>query len=376
MTVLNTISFGGQNAGNGQWNATFDTQNALFLKVFGGEVFAAYEKYSVTNGKHRIRQIQSGKSAQFPFTGRTTARRFKPGSDILVDDAQAVGGGTGADATTPKLLGHIKASEKVINIDDLLIASCFIDDLDLAKSHYDYRGPFSRELGRALAHEFDLNVLKACTISALANTGASDPFQSSTKIDITGNGTDDATAQPSTVTTAQIIGAAFDASQAMDEKYVPEEERYMFVRPDVYYKLVEDTGTPGQGTAILHRDYGNEGNGNTKDGFVIKVAGMTVVKTPHLPRTDTAYDADGDGAGASVKKNPGENNDYQDDFRKLTALCWHPEAVGTVKLKDVTMESEYMIQRQGDLMVAKVACGTAGLRPECAVAIMAPANQA
>lgn len=374
MVDISKISFGGQNQGAGTWDSTFANQNALFLKVFGGEVFASYERYSVTNGKHRMRQISSGKSAQFPFTGRTTARRFKPGADILVDDAQDIGRGQGVGPLEQKLLGHIKASEKIINIDDLMIASCFIDDLDLAKSHFDYRGPFSRELGRALAHEFDTNVLKACAKHVYANDTAGetggDPFQTSTVIT-----TDTASTQPSDVSSADLITAAFDACQAMDEKYVPEDDRYIFVRPDLYYKLVNDSNNPGQGTGILHRDYGNDGNGNTKDGFVLKVAGMTVVKTPHLPRIDTRYDADGAGAGAGTARNPGENNDYQDDFRRLTALCWHPEAVGTVKLKDITMETEYLIERQGDLMVAKVACGTAGLRPECAVAIQATADQ-
>jgi hypothetical protein len=33
------------------------------------------------------------------------------------------------------------------------------------------------------------------------------------------------------------------------------------------------------------------------------------------------------------------------------------------------MESEYQIERQGTLMVAKMMCGTAPLRPECAVEI-------
>lgn len=368
--VLSTISFGGQASGNGEWNATHATQNALFLKVFGGEVYSSFEKYSVTTGKHRMRSISSGKSAQFPFTGRTTAQRFKPGSDILADDAQSRGAGAATTKTTAKLLGHIKANEKIIKIDDLLISSCFIDDLDLAKSHYDYRGPFSRELGRALAHEFDTNVLKAAALHCAGNTSDSDPFVKGTVV-----ATATGSKKPSEVSSADLIGAIFDAAQAMDEAYVPEDERYVFMRPDCYYKLVEDTATPGQGTAILHRDYGNDGNGNTKDGFVLKCAGMTIVKTPHLPRTDTSYDADGASGGAATAQNPGENNDYQGDFRKLTALCWHPEAVGTVKLKDLTMENEYQIRHQGDLMVAKMACGTGGLRADATVVINATANE-
>lgn len=363
--VLSTVSFGGQKSGDGAWNSTWADQNSMFLRVFGGEVYSSYEKYSVTNGKHRMRSISSGKSAQFPFTGRTTARRFKPGSDILADNAQTVGGGAGVALTTNKLLGHIKTNEKIVKIDDLLISTCFIDDLDLAKSHYDYRGPFSRELGRALAHEFDSNVLKAAALHCINNTGDADPFIGGTIV--THAGAQDA------ATTKQLIDSIFDASQAMDEKYIPEDERYCFLTPRDFYKLIMDTaGTNGNdsGTAILHRDYGNEGNGNLRDGFVLKCAGMTIVKTPHLPAGDTRSDADGTGSGTVYNaQNPGENNDYQGDFSKVQAICWHPEAVGTVKLKELTMESDYQIRHQGDLMVAKMACGTAGLRADATVVI-------
>lgn len=355
--VLNSISFGGQNQGSGAWNSDFDVQNALFLKVFGGEVMAAFEKYTVTSDKHRIRSISSGKSAQFPFTGRTTARRFKPGSDILVDDAQPIGTGQGSAATTPALLGQIKASEKIINIDDLMIATCFIDELDQAKSHYDYRGPFSRELGRALAHEFDTNVLKTALLASALETGSTDPFSQSTVVANAAAG--------ATITSDELVTAIFTAAQSFDEKYVPEDERYVYVRPQEYYALVKDTEN-GNATALLHRDYaGGDGNGSFTEGFVLKCAGMTVVKTPHLPGADTRYDSDGTGAGAGVAQNPGENNDYQSDFSNVVALCMHPEGVGTVKLKDLTMESEYQIRHQGDLMVAKMACGTGSLRPEC-----------
>jgi len=360
--VLNSISFGGQNQGSGAWSGTFETQNALFLKVFGGEVMAAFEKYTVTSDKHRIRSISSGKSAQFPFTGRTTARRFKPGSDILVDDAQSIGAGAGQALVTPKLLGQIKASEKVINIDDLLIATCFIDELDQAKSHYDYRGPFSRELGRALAFEFDTNVLKTALKSAADSTALTDPFATSQHL------TD--AAEAGTITSAELLDAIYTAAKGFDERYVPEDGRFVFVRPQEYYALVKDTAS-GNGTALLHRDYaGGESNGSFTEGFVLKAAGMTVVKTPHLPNGDTRYDTDGAGGGTTyLDANPGENNDYQDNYANVVALCMHPEAVGTVKLKDLTMESEYQIRHQGDLMVAKMACGTGALRPECVARI-------
>ncbi len=43
-----------------------DTSDAtgLFLKVFGGEVFAAFTETVITMDKHFVREINSGKSAQ------------------------------------------------------------------------------------------------------------------------------------------------------------------------------------------------------------------------------------------------------------------------------------------------------------------------
>lgn len=37
---------------------------ALFLKVFGGEVLAAFAEVNVANSRHLVRTIEHGKSAQ------------------------------------------------------------------------------------------------------------------------------------------------------------------------------------------------------------------------------------------------------------------------------------------------------------------------
>tara|TARA_S200002703_G_scaffold27590_1_gene23599 strand:+ start:659 stop:850 length:192 start_codon:yes stop_codon:yes gene_type:complete len=44
------------------------TADALFLKVFAGEVLSSFEKTTVTAGRHMVRSISSGKSAQFPVS--------------------------------------------------------------------------------------------------------------------------------------------------------------------------------------------------------------------------------------------------------------------------------------------------------------------
>jgi hypothetical protein len=47
----------------------------------------------------------------------------------------------------------------------------------------------------------------------------------------------------------------------------------------------------------------------------------------------------------------------------------HSSAIGTVKLKDLVMESTYDARRLGTLMTARMAMGHGILRPESAISI-------
>ena len=56
---------------------------------------------------------------------------------------------------------------------------------------------------------------------------------------------------------------------------------------------------------------------------------------------------------------------------EVRALVMTQDAVATVKLMDMSVESEYQINRQGTLIVSKYAMGHNVLRPACAVSIHA-----
>src|SRR5210317_2378092 len=86
--------------------------NELFLKKFSGEILQTFEESNVFKALHTVRTIANGKSAQFPVTGIATAAYHTPGQNI-------------ADSTNP-YLSEIKHAEKVITIDDVLLASTFI----------------------------------------------------------------------------------------------------------------------------------------------------------------------------------------------------------------------------------------------------------
>jgi hypothetical protein len=137
----------------GQIN-TAGAVDAIFLKVFGGEVMAIFNRALATEGKVYSRSISSGKSAQFPLTGDVTVGYHTAGTEIV---------GQATDA-----------AEKVITIDDMIYGSVFFDKLSEAKSHYEVRAPYSERLGNKLAVLMDKNNLRAMILSARSSAISND----------------------------------------------------------------------------------------------------------------------------------------------------------------------------------------------------------
>ena len=127
--------------------ANYTQANALFLKVFAGEVLTAFDETNVMKDLHVSRTIASGKSASFPVTGKANAAYHVVGTPLL---------GT-------QTIAH---NEIVVNIDDVLIADTFIANIDEAKNHYDVRSEYSRLLGMALAKQFDVRLLQLAVLAA------------------------------------------------------------------------------------------------------------------------------------------------------------------------------------------------------------------
>jgi len=305
----------------GQVNNT-GTADTLFLKVFAGEVLTSFEQATVTADKHMTRTIANGKSAQFPVMGRSSAAYHTPGAEI-----------TGTD------LNH---AEKVITINDLLLSSHFIANIQEAKNHYDVRSVYSAEMGRALAFQMDKHVLQTMVQAAAATANVGDSGYAAGTI---------ITDADSNTNATSLIGSIFDAAEALDDAYVPSEGRFCFVKPEQYYLLANASNA-------ANADF--KGSGSIASGNMPEIAGIKMIKTPHLPTsnvTGTGVDAGGAGGAQAV------------NAANTTAIIAHTSAVGTVKLMDLAVESEYDIRRQGTLMVAKYAMGHGVLRPEAAVQI-------
>lgn len=301
----------------GQVNGAGDA-DALFLKLYSGEVLTSFEQAQVTMDKHLVRTIPNGKSSSFPVLGRASAEYHQPGEQILG--------------------GKIKANERIITIDDLLISPKFIANIDEAKTHYDVRSIYSKEQGLALANAMDRHVLQTAVLAARSPKLIDDADQQggTTIFNVDPNDGD------------SLAEAMFKAAEIMDEKNVPEDQRTLFVRPAQFYAMARST-------KVLNRDWGGEGS--YAGGNVIRVAGITIVKTNNLPSQVVAPGT----------KEAGTNNKYAGDFSDTVGLIMHPSAVGTVKLLDLALESEYQVSRQGTLMIAKYAVGHGILRGEAAI---------
>jgi hypothetical protein len=273
--------------------------DALFLKVFAGEVLTAFEQQNLMMGRHQVRTITHGKSAQFPRTGQTTAKYHVPGTELL---------GT-----------KMNHAEAIITIDDLLVADSFIANIDEAMNHYEVRSIYSGEMGIALGNQMDKHILQTAVLAArAANVVTGLPGGSIIGTNFTG-----APASADYATNGEHLAEAlFLAAQALDEKNVPEDGRFVVVRPAQYYKLI---------TAVKNINIDWGGRGSYADGNVLKIAGIEVLKSNNLPS----------GVVSTSSVAGGTGDKYAGDFTNVVGLVMHQSAVGTVKLMDLGMESEY-----------------------------------
>ena len=323
---------------------TWTKDNALFLKVFSGEVLTSFERNCIFDGLVQTRTIQNGKSAQFPVTGRFSSRYMTPGEML-----------TGQ--------GNMAQNEVVIKIDDLLIADASIFDLDEAKIHYDIRSIYSVELGRAMARSYDKRLARVLTLAARTSTSdltanlpaglsPDDPYRVGTRIDI----------NKATPTPDDLVATAFAAAQALDQKDIPADGRVLVCSPDVYYTLI-------QSSRAVNADFNQPGaNGGYASGQISRLAGFTILSSNHIqqgnavaPTGEQGYTFGGvDTVLSSV------------DMSKTKMLAFQKGAVGVVKLRDLSMQmtgNDYAVTHQATLMVSKMAYGAGPLRPEAVVEI-------
>ena len=355
----------------GSLNGAADSR-ALYLKLFSGEMFKGFEYNAIARDMVMKRTLSNGKSMQFIYTGRTTAEYHTPGNAILGN----------SDGAPP-------VAEKTITVDDLLISSAFVYDLDETLSHYDLRSEISKKIGYALAQKYDRLIFRAITRGARAKS----PVQKSSFIEPGGTQIrvgSSGTAASDAYDSAKLVAAFYDAAAALDEKGVSSEGRVGVLNPRQYYELIQAVGSNG----LVNRD--EQGTALQGGQGIIEIAGIKIYKSMNIPffsQYGTKYGtasatnpgvADPGETGSFVGEGmedgrnsvTGINNDYgqASNFANSCGLIFQREAAGCVEAIGPQVQvtsGDVSVIYQGDVILGRLAMGADYLNPAAAVELYA-----
>jgi len=350
----------------GQANLAGDTR-ALYLKLFSGEMFKGFQHNTIARDLVMKRTLQNGKSLQFIYTGRTKSEFHTPGNSILGDSNNAP-----------------PVAEKTITVDDLLISSAFVYDLDETLSHYDLRSEISRKIGYALAEKYDRLIFRAIArgarqASPVSATGYVEPGGTQIKVGSTAN-------ESEAYNSAALVAAFYDAAASMDEKGVSGDGRVAVLNPRQYYELIQAVGTNG----LINRDV--QGSALQSGQGIIEIAGIKIYKSMNIPflgNYGTKYGGttgvvDPGNTGSFIGEaltaddnyddaSTGINNNYGTAAEVGATSCgliFQREAAGCVEAiaPQVQVTSgDVSVIYQGDVILGRLAMGADYLNPAAAV---------
>ena len=354
----------------GQANSTGDAR-ALYLKLFSGEMFKGFEYNAIARDLVMKRTLTNGKSMQFIYTGRTKAEYHTPGNAILGN----------SDGAPP-------VAEKTVTVDDLLISSAFVYDLDETLAHYDLRSEISRKIGYALAEKYDRLIFRALTrgaraASPITKTNFVEPGGTQVRVGTTTNGSDAYSA-------TALVTAFYDAAAAMDEKGVSSEGRVGVLNPRQYYSLIQEVGNNG----LINRD--EQGTARQKGQGIVEIAGIKIFKSMNIP----FFSQYGTKFGTGSATNPGTtdpgntgsfvspavedaaadvtgiNNEYgeETEFANSCGLIFQKEGAACVEAIGPQVQvtsGDVSVIYQGDVILGRLAMGADYLNPAACVELFA-----
>ena len=347
---------------------------ALYLDLFSGEMFKGFQHNAIARDLLTKRTLKNGKSLQFIYTGHTKAEYHVAGNSILGN----------SDGAPP-------VAAKTITVDDLLISSAFVYELDETLAHYELRGEISKKIGYALAQKYDRLAFRAVARGARAAspiTKANFVEPGGTQIRVSGTATDGSAAYES----GALVNAFYDAAAALDEKGVSSDGRCGVLNPRQYYELIQAVGSNG----LVNRDA--QGSALQGGNGIIEIAGIKIYKSMNIPffgKYGTKYGAaDATTPGVTDPGNTGSfvgeavedaatdvagiNNEYgeETEFANSCGLIFQKEAAGVVEAIGPQVQvtsGDVSVVYQGDVILGRVAMGADYLNPAACVELIAGA---
>lgn len=298
----------------GRKGASGPTDRDNWLVEFGGLVITSYDESMDYDAMRWIKPITQGKADTFPVIGRKRdASEHEPGELILG--------------------GKVEHNEVEITVDNVLVDSAFIAEIDELLAHYELRDPYAKQLGQSLGTTTDRRIaimhIKASRQAADVPQGQPEPayyFHANLKTDA-----------------SKLEEAAFLSKTYLLENDISGELPKIMLPHAQLMLLARYSGIEGGPVTT--------GSGNRATGTIGQIAGLSSKGTNHIPKTNIT---------TGLAK-------YQGDFSTTVGHVSSRMAVGTLERRGLRLVMKDQDDRLGTLLIASKLDGHGVLRPECSI---------
>ena len=284
------------------------TARELFERKAATDVLKYFMVTNVARPLITNDSIESGKSKAFPVVGNATAASRD-------------------EETLAELsLDSVKATERVIAIDNLTVAHSWISDLDSAMVHYNAKSAHIESIGRAIAKSVDVAIiLKVIEAGRIVDASAASTAGLKTFADDVFSSVIQTQADFDAAMTGDEVQAMMAlAMTEYREKDCVGDPVYL-LRPQPYFALLNNAAQTG--LTWVNDQF-------AQSGKVPMVLGSRVIYSPNFP---------------AVTATTGDEN--------AVGVLFSKESVGILELLSVSVRTDYIPTRLADLMVGKMAVG-------------------
>ena len=316
------------NTNTGNKGVPIEMDNAM--QLYSGQVMLAFERKLTFLDLVTVKSTPHGSSQSFPIIGQASdadTNTHVPGTALS--------------------MSSVAVRERIINIDALEYFAMAVNMFDEKVLHFETRGELAKQAGEALAVKVDkavgVELVVASQTSGTIGTGA-----------VQQDGTEIVNAVITTGTTPEakgnaIVGAIFQAVAELEAKDVTG-EKYFVTSPLNYSYLAQSNA--------INKDVTSGDNGGLDNGNVMSVAGIKIYKSNYMPTDYVITDATG---GAELGAVP-------------QGMIFTKDAVGVVKLLDITSEANYLPEELATLLTSYYSYGIGVLNPGASCVIVGEAQ--
>lgn len=302
----------------GQINMQGD-ELALFRTSMETQVLTHYNALNVTEGRHLVVSENGIKAYEFPVGAGVTSGYLERGQKV-------------SDQNT---------SQNVVTValDGILYAAFTYQDIDDLMTNVRWQDFYARQSAADMAAQNDKNVFAEIIKGALSvgtlTDGAATPTYINPGMQVTA---DFKNAIRATAAEALLQGIQ-DAAQKCQENNIPDSTpKYLALKPK-YFALLKDKAN----NWVMSRDYA--GSGNIATGQLPNIEGFEILVSNNVPDTNVI-------------------GKHAVDASKVGACFWIPQAVGTLRARDITLEIMRRPDYQDNLFITTCVSGHSYLSPE------------